>query len=65
MRQVGATYDDRNTEQLKEQVLKTIRRGWIKQGAVTIEKIYENVDMDVCLNEIRNDILEFRNREDS
>ena len=30
-----------------------------------IEKIYENIDMDVCLNEIRNDILEFRNREDS
>ena len=36
-----------------------------KLRACEIEKIYQNIDMDVCLNEIRNDILEFRNREDS
>ena len=30
-----------------------------------IMKIYENIDMEVCLNKIRRDILEFRNREDS
>ena len=28
-------------------------------------KVYENIDMDVCLNEIRGDILKFRNREHS
>ena len=28
-----------------------------------IETMYENIDMEVCLNEIRNDILKFRNRE--
>lgn len=60
MRQVGATYDDRNTEQLKEEVLKTIRRGWIKQGAVTIEKIYEkaeNVFQGYSLDEVDNQYL--------
>ena len=30
-----------------------------------IDKVYENIDMDVCLNEIRSDILKFRNREHS
>ena len=30
-----------------------------------IHKVYENIDMDVCLNEIRSDILKFRNREHS
>lgn len=60
MAQVGATYDDRNTEQLKEEVLKTIRRGWIKQGAVTIEKIYEkseNVFQGYSLDEVDNQYL--------
>ena len=60
MRQVGATYDDRNTEQLKEEVLKTIRRGWIKQGSVTIEKIYEkaeNVFQGYSLDEVDNQYL--------
>ena len=60
MRQVGATYDDRNTEKLKEEVLKTIRRGWIKQGAVTVEKIYEkaeNVFQGYSLDEVDNQYL--------
>ena len=30
-----------------------------------IDKVYENIDMDVCLTEIRSDILKFRNREHS
>ena len=60
MRTVGATYDDRNTEQLKEQVLKTIKRGWIKHGAVTVEKVYEraeNVFQGYSLDEVDNQYL--------
>lgn len=60
MRTVGATYDDRNTEKLKEQVLKTIKRGWIKHGAVTLEKMYEraeNVFQGYSLDEVDNQYL--------
>lgn len=60
MRTVGATYDDRNTEQLKEQVLKAIKRGWIKHGAVTVEKVYEraeNVFQGYSLDEVDNQYL--------
>ena len=60
MRTIGATYDDRNTEQLKEQVLKTIKRGWIKHGAVTVEKVYEraeNVFQGYSLDEVDNQYL--------
>lgn len=60
MRTVGATYDDRNTEQLKEQVLKTIKRGWVKHGAVTVEKVYEraeNVFQGYSLDEVDNQYL--------
>ena len=60
MRKVGATYDDRNTEYLKEQLVKTIRKGWVKSGSVTIEKIYEkaeNVFSGYSLDEVDNQYL--------
>lgn len=60
MRTVGATYDDRNTEQLKEQVLKTVRRAWLKQGAVTVTRVYEraeNVFQGYSLDEVDNQYL--------
>ena len=60
MRTVGATYDDRNTEQLKEQLLKTIKRGWIKHGSVTVEKVYEraeNVFHGYSLDEVDSQYL--------
>ena len=60
MRQVGATYDDRNTEYLKEQLIKTIRRAWIKKGAVTLAKVYEkaeNVFQGFSLDEVDNQYL--------
>lgn len=60
MRKVGATYDDRNTEQLKEQLVKTIRRGWVKSGSVTVERIYEkaeNVFQGFTLDEVDNQFL--------
>ena len=60
MRTVGATYDDRNTEQLKEQVLKTLRRGWLKHGSITLERVYEraeNVFNGFSLNEVDNQYL--------
>ena len=60
MRTVGATYDDRNTEQLKEQVLKTVRRALLKQGAVTVTRVYEraeNVFQGYSLDEVDNQYL--------
>lgn len=60
MRTVGATYDDRNTEQLKEQVLKTVRRAWLKQGAVTVTRVYEraeNVFQGYSLDDVDNQYL--------
>ena len=60
MRTVGATYDDRNTEQLKEQLLKTIRTAWLRHGAVTVERIYEraeNVFQGFTLDEVDNQYL--------
>ena len=60
MRTVGATYDDRNTEQLKEQVLKAIRKAWLRHGAVTVSRIYEraeNVFQGYSLDEVDNQYL--------
>lgn len=60
LRTVGATDDDRNTEKIKEQVLKAMRRGWIKAGNVTIERIYEraeNVFNGYSLDEVDNQFL--------
>lgn len=60
MRTVGATYDDRNTEDIKEQVVKAIRRAWLRHGAVTVERIYEraeNVFNGYSLDEVDNQYL--------
>ena len=60
LRSIGATYDDRNTEQLKEQILKTLRRAWIKHGAITLERVYEraeNVFEGYSLQEVDNQYL--------
>ena len=60
MRTVGATYDDRNTEQLKEQILKTLRRAWIRHGAITLERVYEraeNIFEGYSLQEVDNQYL--------
>ena len=60
MRTVGANKDDRNTEKLKEQVLKTVRRAWLRHGAVTMERIYEraeNVFNGYSLDEVDNQFL--------
>ena len=60
MRTVGATYDDRNTEQLKEALLKTVRRAWLRHGNVNVSKVYqraENVFSGYTLNEVDNQYL--------
>lgn len=60
MRTVGATYDDRNIEKLKEQVLKTVRRAWLRHGAVVMERVYEraeNVFQGYSLDEVDNQYL--------
>ena len=60
MRTVGATYDDRNTEQLKEQVLKTLRRAWLRHGAIELNRVYEraeNVFQGYSLDEVDNQYL--------
>ena len=60
MRTVGATYDDRNTEDLKEQLLKTVRRAWLRHGAVTVERVYEkaeNVFQGFSLDEVDNQYM--------
>ena len=44
MRTVGATRDDRNTEALKEQLVKTVRKAWLRHGAVTVERVYEKAE---------------------
>ena len=60
MRTVGAAYDDRNTESLKEAVLKAVRRSWVKQGAVILDRVYEraeNVFQGFTLDEVDNQYL--------
>ena len=52
--------DARDTEAIKEEVLKTIRRAWVKKGSVTLEKIYEraeNVFQGFSLDEVDNQFL--------
>lgn len=59
MRTVGQS-DVRDTEALKEQILKTIRKAWIKKGSVTLERIYErseNVFQGFSLDEVDNQFL--------
>ena len=60
MRSVGATYDDRNTEYLKEQLLKTLRRAWLRHGAIELNRVYEraeNVFQGYSLDEVDNQYL--------
>ena len=60
MRKVGASADDRNTELLKEDVIKTIRTAWLKKGSVTAELIYEraeNIFQGFSLDEVDNQFL--------
>lgn len=52
--------DARNTEYVKEQLLKTIRRAWIRHGAVSVERVYqraENVFDGYSLDEVDNQYL--------
>lgn len=60
MRRVGAAADDRNTEQLKEEIIKTIRTAWVKKGSVVLNRIYEraeNVFQGYSLDEVDNQYL--------
>ena len=60
MRKVGATKDDRNTERLKEELLKTVRRAWLHHGSVSVERVYEraeNVFTGYTLDEVDNQYL--------
>ena len=60
MRSVGETDDDRNTEALKEQLLKTVRRAWLRHGSVTVERVYEraeNVFQGYSLDEVDNQYM--------
>ena len=52
--------DARNTEYVKEQLLKTIRRAWLRHGAVSVERVYqraENVFDGYSLDEVDNQFL--------
>lgn len=52
--------DTRNTEYLKEQLLKTIQRAWIRHGSVTVDRVYqlaENVFDGYTLDEVDNQYL--------
>lgn len=60
MRTVGESADDRNTEHIKEQVIKVIRRAWLRHGSVTVERIYEraeNVFDGYSLDEVDNQYM--------
>lgn len=60
MRTIGATYDDRNTEKVKEQLLKTVRRAWLRHGSVNVQRVYqraENVFQGYSLEEVDNQYL--------
>lgn len=60
MRTIGRNKDDRNTEYVKELILRTIRKAWKKKGSVTIERIYEraeNVFQGFTMDEIDNQFL--------
>ena len=52
--------DARNTEYVKEQILKTIRKAFIRHGAVELQKVYEraeNVFEGYSLDEVDNQFL--------
>ena len=52
--------DTRNTEYLKEQLLKTIQRAWLRHGSVSVDRVYqiaENVFDSYTLDEVDNQYL--------
>lgn len=52
--------DTRNTEYLKEQLLKTIQRAWLRHGSVSVDRVYqmaENVFDGYTLDEVDNQYL--------
>lgn len=60
MRTIGRNKDDRNTEYVKELILRTIRKAWKKKGSVTIERIYEraeNIFQGFTMDEVDNQFL--------
>lgn len=60
MRTIDSVADARNTEYVKETLLKTVRRAWVKHGSVSVERIYElaeNVFQGYSLEEVDNQFL--------
>lgn len=56
----GQSADTRNTEYIKEQLLKTVRRAWLRHGSVVVERIYqqaENVYQGFTLDEVDNQYM--------
>ncbi len=52
--------DTRNTEYLKEQLLKTVQRAWLRNGSVSVDRVYqmaENVFDGYTLDEVDNQYL--------
>ena len=60
VRTIEQNSDTRNTEYVKEQILKTIRGAWIKSGAVVVNRVYqraENVFEGYTMDEVDNQFL--------
>lgn len=60
MRTLGESRDDRNTEKIKDTLLKAVSTAWLKHGEVSISRIYEraeNVFAGFSLDEIDNQFL--------
>lgn len=52
--------DSRNTEYIKEQLLKTVQRAWLRHGSVRVDRVYhlaENVFDGYSLDEVDNQFL--------
>lgn len=52
--------DSRNTEYIKEQLLKTVQRAWLRHGSVSVDRVYqlaENVFDGYTLDEVDNQYL--------
>lgn len=53
-------YDERNTETLKRDILRAIRKTWMKSGSFAITKVYqraENIFKEFTLDELDNQYL--------
>ena len=60
MREVERTTDTRDTERVKEDIIKAVRRAWLRHGAVTLDRVYEraeNVFHGFSLDETDNQFL--------